>query len=357
MNPRKKKKILIFTPGAVGGAERMSVLLGKLLPRDRFEVKYVVVGRLKDIYEIMPEGYEVDCLPLRNIYAFSVPRIWWKIRRERPDVVFTSQASYNPRVILAARLARRKIIVRSTGMMGTYDTKTKLFVRPTYPLADLLIAQHEDMRQEMIRMLRVPAEKVATIHNPLDRAEIDRLAGAPSPFAQDGAVNFVQSASVCHRKAQDVALEAFALVRERIPSAQLYFVGRYDEADAYCRSLQATIPSRNLQACVHFVGHDPNPFRWVKHASCFLLPSRAEGLPNALIEASYLGVPCVASRCLRIVSDIVRDGENGYTFPVDDAQAMAQAMLRAVELRDCRMTYHPGTADEWARIVERVGEA
>ena len=73
------KKILIFTPGGVGGAERMSVLIGKLLPQEHYNVKYIVVGRLRNIYNILPDGYAVDCIPVLNKYAFSTLRIWGKI--------------------------------------------------------------------------------------------------------------------------------------------------------------------------------------------------------------------------------------------------------------------------------------
>lgn len=45
----QQKKVLIFTPGGVGGAERMSVLIGKLLPKKHFAVKFYIIGRLNTI--------------------------------------------------------------------------------------------------------------------------------------------------------------------------------------------------------------------------------------------------------------------------------------------------------------------
>ena len=112
------KKILIFLPGGGGGAERMSVLIGKILPKESFYVKYVVVGRLRTVYSVIPAGYEVECIPVHNIYCFSTLRIWWKIFREKPDIVFASQAAYNPRVIIASRLAKCKVVIRSSGMIA-----------------------------------------------------------------------------------------------------------------------------------------------------------------------------------------------------------------------------------------------
>ena len=350
----KKKKILIFTPGGVGGAERMSVLLGKLLPKDQFDVKYVVIGRLRNIYNILPNGYDVARIPVRNKYMFSTLRIWWKIIREKPDVVFASQCSYNTRVISAARWAGRTVIIRSSNMIGNYSKKTFKKVFASYPKADLLIAQQEEMREEMIHLLKVSPDKVITIHNPLDTNDIDTLSSVPSPYPKNDQINIVNVARIHRVKSQDIAIKAMRLVKEALPKAHLYFVGSYNEKDDYYNSLKALIANYQLEDCVHFMGYDKNPYRWVKYSDCFVLPSRSEGLPNALIEASYLGVPCVATRCLAIVDDIIRDGQNGYVVDVDDVEGIAQAMLKAVQIKDCKMVYHPGTADEIFRIFESV---
>lgn len=341
-----KKKILIFVPGGVGGAERMTLTIGKMLPREKFEVKFVVIGRLRNIYNIMPEGYEADCIPVFNKYAFSTLRIWWKIIREKPDFIFTSQVAYNPRVIIAAKLAGCKVIARSSGMLSNYPKAKFLKVRLTYPYADLLVAQQDDMREEMIRLLNVEPQKVRTIHNPLDCQHIDSLSSAPSPYLEKGHVNFVQAARVNHSKAQDIGIKAFAIVQKNIPKAHFYVVGGYDEKSEYYKSLCKLVAALHLQDNIHFVGYDKNPFRWVKNADCFVFPSRAEGLPNALIEASYLGVPCVATRCLNIIDEIIKNGKNGYVVEVDDMECLAQAMKDAIKLKSCAMFYKPGTPEE-----------
>ena len=167
-------------------------------------------------------------------------------------------------------------------------------------------------------------------------------------------VVFVEVASVQHRKAQDVAIKAFQIVKSAIPNASLYFVGVYHEESDYFQGLQKLIEELGLQGSIQFVGYDKNPFKWVKNADCFVFPSRAEGLPNALVEASYLGVPCAAARCLPIVDDIIRDGQNGYVVDVDDVEGMAQAMIKACAIEECKMIYRPGNAEDFAKVFESV---
>lgn len=354
MSQQNKKKVLIFTPGNVGGAERMSVLIGKLLPKERFEVKYIVIGRLKKIYNILPDGYAVDCIPVLNKYAFSTLRIWWKIMREKPYVVFSSQVAYNPRVIISAKLAGCRVVVRSSGMVSDYRGSRLRDVKLTYPWADRLIAQQEDMRKEMLKTLKVNSEKVVTIHNPLDCSEIERLGAAPSPYSDEESVKFVQVASLCHRKAQDLSIKAMAIVKQYIPNAQLYFVGAYDGKSPYYNEIVNLINHYNLSDYIHFIGYDKNPFYWIKYADCFVFPSRSEGLPNALVEASYLGIPCVAARCLRIIDEIIKDGQNGYVVDVDDVEGMAIAMTKAIKLKHCEMVYKSGTVEEFVRVFNLV---
>ena len=350
-----RKKILFFTAGYVGGAERMTVNIAKMLPPDKFDVSMVVMGSSFSITEFIPSSIRIKKLPFRK-FNFLLFRILHLILQEKPDVVFASSVAVSPRVIIASRLAKTKVITRSSGMVGYYNRSDYLKVRCTYPLATLLIAQQEDMRQEMSKTLRIPLRKIVTLNNPIDTAEIEKKRNAPSPFHDDTYPNFVNVARISPAKGHDIAIKAFFEVIKQKPSAHLYFVGKYDNADSYYQSLLALIEKLCLQDCVHFVGYDPNPYRWMAHADCFVFPSRREGLPNALIEASYIGVPCVATRCLNIIGDIIHDGYNGHTAEVDDVPAVAQGMVQALELQNYQMLYHSAHKEDFVRLFEHACE-
>lgn len=349
-----RRKILFFVPSAVGGAERMTVTIAKMLPPDRFDVCIVAIGATKRIFDFIPDNIISKFIFIQNKFSFLTLRILWQIIRERPDVVFSSSVMLSPRVIIASRLAGKKVIVRSSGMVGYYSKGDFLKVRLTYPMATLLIAQQEDMRLEMGKLLKVPLERIVTLNNPLDLIAIDSKKAAPSPYEEEGCLRYVNVSRVQKVKGHDIAIKAFVKVKKDIPHAHLYFVGRFTPEDQYYRQLVELVHSLQLQSSVHFVGYDSNPYRWVSHADCFVFPSRHEGLPNALIEASYLGVPCVATRCLNIITDIVRDGYNGYTTAVDDVDGFAQGMLHAIELKNFEMLYHPSSTEEFVKVFEQI---
>ena len=69
MMSQDKKKVLFFLPGTVGGAERITVTIAKMLPQDEFEVKFVVVGRgLGDIVKFIPSDYPIIHLSIKSIW-------------------------------------------------------------------------------------------------------------------------------------------------------------------------------------------------------------------------------------------------------------------------------------------------
>lgn len=349
-----KKRILIFTPGGIGGAERICITIGNMLPIDRFDVQYVILGRMKQIFNIIPKDSNVDVIPFWNKYCFSLLRIWWKIIRSDADVVFTSQVSFNPRVIIASKLAGKKVVVRSSGMVGDYRGTRYQMVKWTYPYADIIIAQQEEMRQQMANLLNISLNKIITLFNPIHFDDIESKKESPSPFQANNRVNFVNVARINRSKGQDCAIRAMAIVRKNINNAHLYFVGAFDDSDTYYRSLISLIEELQLKNCIHFIGYERNPFRWMMHCDCFVFPSRLEGLPNALVEASYLGSPCAATRCLQVVDSIIMDGYNGYTCAVDDVNGLANAMQKAIKLQNFSMTYKPSAPEEFIRVFDMV---
>lgn len=80
-----------------------------------------------------------------------------------------------------------------------------------------------------------------------------------------------------------------------------------------------------LEASVQFLGTRTDVLDLLQHASAFVLPSRWEGLPNALLEAMACGLPCVATR-VSGSEDVVVDGVNGLLVEPEEPQALAEAL-------------------------------
>jgi glycosyltransferase involved in cell wall biosynthesis len=123
-------------------------------------------------------------------------------------------------------------------------------------------------------------------------------------------------------KGIDVALQAWRIVREQMPQARLVLLG-----DGPLRpQLQALAQALDLGDSVAFRGQSREVASALAQADCFVLPSRWEGFPTALLEACAAGVPAVATD-VSGVRDLIDDGCSGYVVPVADYQQMAARLL------------------------------
>jgi GalNAc-alpha-(1->4)-GalNAc-alpha-(1->3)-diNAcBac-PP-undecaprenol alpha-1,4-N-acetyl-D-galactosaminyltransferase len=128
-----------------------------------------------------------------------------------------------------------------------------------------------------------------------------------------------------HRdKGFDILLEAFSLLGDEHPEWRLTVLGEGEERG----HLETLRDELHLGGRVSFPGRVKDPYPFMRRATLFVLPSRAEGFPLALCEALACGLPAVCTDCAGGVRDIVQDGVNGVLVPVGDATALARALKR-----------------------------
>lgn len=152
--------------------------------------------------------------------------------------------------------------------------------------------------------------------------------------------NFSQGAAW---KAFDVILAAWSAVHRVRPDLQLLMVGGGDTAPWQQLALRL-----GCGPSVVFTGAVPAPDVYYRTAAAFILPSRVEGLSNALLEAQSWGLPCVVSDIPGNTA-VVTDDFNGIVVPTGDAAALAAGILR--------VTGDPGLSGrlgaEARRLMER----
>ena len=103
-------------------------------------------------------------------------------------------------------------------------------------------------------------------------------------------------------------------------------------ATAICSAaLGDAVRREDLGDAVSFVGYIADPAPYVAHADAFVLSSRREGLPTALIEALALGTRVVSTDCESGPREILQGGKYGALVPVGDAAALARALDEVLE--------------------------
>ena len=115
------------------------------------------------------------------------------------------------------------------------------------------------------------------------------------------------------------------MLKER--PARLVILGEGEcraELEQLCRQLQLT-------DSVYLAGFVSNPYPWMHRADLFVLSSRGEALPTALIEALACGCPVTAMDCPNGPSEILLQGEHGILVPMEDPSALCTGMRQMLE--------------------------
>lgn len=121
-------------------------------------------------------------------------------------------------------------------------------------------------------------------------------------------------------KGFDILINAFALLQN--PDIDLLIVGDGEERAA----LEARCHNWGLDNRVFFTGVKSNIQDYYAQAELFVLPSRNEGYPNALVEAMSFGCACVAVDCDYGPREIIKNGHNGLLIPQNSLNALAGGM-------------------------------
>lgn len=354
----KKQKLLIFIQNGVGGAERMTVNISKLLPPEEWETTFCKVSFPNRLQSGRIDTFIPAYAKISNIFwsgQFSFLRqIYKAIKKTKPDVVFSSVVHINQRVLLLSRFFKgMKFIVRNDNYLSILSAPKRATLKLTYRNADKIIAQTEEMGKELID-LGLSEEKIVVLHNLIDEELISSKANAPSPFPNDGKIRYVAVGRIAPQKGYDILIKAFKDVSETLPEAELYIVGSKEwSGGAYTKGIENLIGTLGLTNKVHLVGYTDNPYRYVKNASAFVLSSRNEGLPNVLVEAQFLKTPAAAAQCIPIISRMIKDGENGYLAETENPGSLADAMIKAITINEVKEIYKPSSKEDFIKVFEK----
>ena len=138
--------------------------------------------------------------------------------------------------------------------------------------------------------------------------------------------NFVTVGRLNPQKNQALLIRAFASIADKL-SDNLLIYGSGELHD----ELEALIVELGMEERIKLMGSTSDVAGEIKGAKAFVMSSDYEGLPNALLEALALGLPCISTDCLGGgPAMVIKSGENGILVPMNDEKALADAMMDIV---------------------------
>jgi N-acetylgalactosamine-N,N'-diacetylbacillosaminyl-diphospho-undecaprenol 4-alpha-N-acetylgalactosaminyltransferase len=339
-----------------GGAERVSILMARVLKHHGHTVKFVCLcGGEDEISQWIRPEFELEILGARRTLT-ALPSLKNYLRSHRDTILFSSCEYVSLLTLFACRRLDIPVIVRLPNMPSNHlyhgFTEFKWNVirwlnKHLLPKAKTIIAQTEAMRQEAIQRYHLAENKVVTINNPVDKEMV--LASAEhhdNPFTK-GQIQFLAVSNITYSKGIDVLIEAFAQVRRQWSDAHLTILGR--TSSDYAKDIISRVSSTDG---ISFLGFKANPYPYMCHCDVFVLSSRMEGFPNVVLEAMCFNKPIAATTCVPIISQVIKNNVNGYTCQPEDASELASCMTKAARLKNIHNTYNLFDEQRFCKVME-----
>lgn len=358
----RRRVARVITRLNIGGPSIQAISLTRALDADGFDTR-LIHGRLGpaegDMTALMPlDGSRARHVrqlvrpisPLRDVVALW--RLYTQLRRWRPEIVHTHMAKAGALGRLAAVLynwtaspSRRTRIVHTyhghvfEGYFGSPSTRLFLLIeRWLGRRTDALIAISPQVRRDLLQTYGIGTDTHVRLI-PLG-FDLDRLAAIAQPDRERAraalaippqAVVVTTVGRLTAIKCHALFLEAAARVLEELPAALFLIAG-----DGELREdLEARARRANLGAAVRFLGWRGDLETIYAATDVFVLTSRNEGTPVALIEAMAAGVASVSTD-VGGVRDVIADPGAGTLVPFGDPDALSDAVVRFAESAELR---------------------
>lgn len=346
MKPRGLMLIHNFRPGPTGGAEIQAERLARSLvslghPMQILTNPISVVNQWHDFGGKLPYAPEEEDFHGIRIHrpgfrlAYEVTQgvtdtFRYLVKNRKMYDVLHCHMAYGHAVVavvVARSLGKHCIIkIACTGEFGEFFNFSKFagFSRALHVLhqADAIIAVSREVEEELLgygfsqkRILRIP--------NGVDTGFFQARIQAERP----GKVRFLLIGRRQPQKGIDLLLKAILTLKLSglEDKFEVQLCGS-DSPDYDYRSMAADLGVAHL---MDFLPFQKDMLSRYQEAQSFLLPSRGEGLSNALLEAMAMGLPVIATR-VSGTPDVVTNEKDGLLIPLESAEALADAMRRII---------------------------
>ena len=324
-----------------GGAERQIVLLSNEMAMRGHEVHMIVLNEFKAPYPIS-DKVTIHDLSGKEKGKFGVIKRFFTFRENIKEIKPAITISYNLQgayfSLLVGKSVCGKILYSERG--DPYDSEYSGLLGKvrdyTCSHVDALVFQSEGARDFFTIGKK---QKAIVIHNSVTVPQ-DKY-----PIAEKRDNRIVTVGRLHPQKNPHLLLDAFSKIALKYPDIHLDFYGDGEMHD----ELQDKINHLGLEHRVTLHPSRKDIFDCIRTAQLFVLPSDYEGMPNALMEAMSLGLPCISADCRPGgARTLIEDGKNGVIIPVKDVDALAEKMMLLLD--------NPNMAESMAHEARHLGE-
>jgi L-malate glycosyltransferase len=343
---RSRRKVFYLVDSLnIGGTETQAVELALRIPEAGYDV---TLGCLR-VRGPLLERVQGTNVVVREFYPkggmdspaglYQLLRLSWFLKKEKFDIVHTHDLWSNLLGVPAARLAGVRAIVSSRRDLAHFDWyqgKRRTWLRRIQNLGGAVLANATPIRDALIAEDGFAPEKLRVIHNGVDIKRFHKSGSDRDqvfPGAGDGKLVVLVGNMHTDVKGHPWLIAAAPAVIQEFPATRFVLVGDGEQRSRF----EQQVTSLGLEQNFLFLGRRADIPKILGCCDIAVLPSRAEGLPNAVLEYMAAELPVVAS-CVGGNAELIEDGVTGLLVPPEDSLALSGALLQL--LRDPREAQH-----------------
>ena len=313
-----KLRILFLITGMVsGGAERVMANLSNGLQKKGHKIRIVVMKKAETDYYLDDsiEFVGADAVDKKGNNKFFKGLFFYikNVKEYKPDII----VSFLPKTNIIAMACRLVVLKNPVITCERADPMArkgiiKALNNYMFPLADGCAFQTR-MAREYYKIK--DSSKTAVLNNPLD------CSFNIKPYSGKRKKEIVAVGRLSEQKNHKLLIDAFFKISKKYPDYCLKIYG-----DGLLEAkLKRHISNLKLSDRVYLLGRVNDVKEAIYESALFVLSSNFEGMPNALLEAMSIGLPCISTDC-RVggPSELIENRENGILVPVGDADKMAE---------------------------------
>lgn len=354
-------KIAFVTPGMTfGGAERViSILANNWCEMGHEVLLFITASNKPSVYK-MHEKINVEYFDAYNENGVSHFKLLSAIRKfvnkEKPDCVLSFMNDVCAYTIVALMGKNIPVIYSERNDPNKTNQRKidKLFRRIVETGAKHIVFQTNGARTCYSKKVQ---RKSNIILNPVN---LDKI-----PHRTKENINYSEIVSVARlepQKNQELLIDAFSVVSKTHKDVVLKIFGE----GSLKNKLQDKIDELGLTKHVFLMGAKSDVLEWIKDSFCFVLSSDFEGLPNSLIEAMCIGMPCISTDCSPGGARELLCNQRGVIVPCGDKMKLAEAINLYLEKKEVAMQYGEEAfglrreieagivAKEWINLIEKT---
>ena len=318
------KKIFIScaTLGS-GGAERVISVLSSPFASHYDNVKIILWISAPIFYEIDPRVEIVDVEKEAKSTNLLKKMLWFRkyISKESPDLILSFLYPWSMKVLLSLLFKKVNVVVAER-----QDPRVVFGGYPVRILRDLLYIKTKGITVQTFENQQYYCSflqhKLKTIYNPINMPQ-ETVGRGLSTTKED---SLVTVGRLRKEKNHTLLICAFADFLKTHPSYILRIYGGGEEMD----NLQHFISEMKLEGKVILMGKTNDVFSAIANSRVFILSSNYEGMPNALLEAMCIGLPCISTK-VSGATELIQSGTNGLLVDVNNRKQLVDAMVDIVD--------------------------